>query len=55
ANIWYEELSTGKIKIEKKDLTRKRLGRSPNLGDAVCYGFNDHEDPKHRINQMIFT
>ncbi|NER45968.1 MAG: hypothetical protein F6J92_04630 [Symploca sp. SIO1A3] len=55
ANIWYEELSTGKIKIEKKDLTRKRLGRSPNLGDAVCYGFNDHKDPLHRISQMIFT
>ena len=55
ANIWYEELSTGKIKIEKKDLTRKRLGRSPNLGDAVCYGFNDHRDPNDRINPMIFT
>ncbi|NES25802.1 MAG: hypothetical protein F6K41_44655 [Symploca sp. SIO3E6] len=55
ANIWYEELSTGKIKIEKKDLTRKRLGRSPNLGDAICYGFNDHRDPLDQINPLFFT
>jgi hypothetical protein len=40
ANTYYEELPNGKIKIEDKRITRKRLGRSPNLGDATVYAFN---------------
>lgn len=39
SGTYYEETSTGKIKIEDKKLTRKRLHRSPNAGDAVVYGF----------------
>lgn len=40
ANIYYEELPTGKIKIEDKKKTRARLGRSPNCGDAIVYGYH---------------
>ncbi len=40
ASTYYEEMATGKIKIEDKKITRQRLGRSPNLGDAVVYGFH---------------
>jgi hypothetical protein len=37
AAIKYERMPNGKIKIELKDLTKKRLnGRSPNLGDAYA-------------------
>lgn len=43
SGIYYEETSTGKIRIEDKKLTRKRLHRSPNAGDAVVYGF--HKTP----------
>ena len=40
AGTYYEETSTGKIRIEdKQKKTRKRLHRSPNAGDAVCLGF----------------
>lgn len=39
--IRYEETSTGKIKVESKNSIKKadRLGRSPNLADAVVYAF----------------
>jgi hypothetical protein len=36
---WYEETSAGKMRIEDKAKTRKRLGRSPNAGDATALGF----------------
>lgn len=39
AGTYYEETVTGKIRIEDKGKTRKRLHRSPNLGDAVVYAF----------------
>lgn len=39
SGIFYEETSSGKVRIEDKAKTRKRLGRSPNAGDAVCLGF----------------
>ena len=42
ANIYYEEMPTGKIKIEDKKKTRARLGRSPNCGDAVIYAYHAH-------------
>lgn len=39
SGTWYEETSAGKVRIEDKGKTRKRLGRSPNAGDAVTLGF----------------
>lgn len=39
SGTYYEETSTGKIRIEDKAKTRKRLHRSPNAGDSVIYGF----------------
>jgi hypothetical protein len=35
----YEFSPTGQIRIEKKDAAKKRLGRSPDLADAVAPGF----------------
>lgn len=39
AGTYWEMTSVGKIKIEDKAKTRKRLKRSPDLGDAVALGF----------------
>lgn len=39
AGIYWEMTSVGKIRIEDKAKTRKRLKRSPNVGDAVVLGF----------------
>src|SRR5665811_1436277 len=39
SGIMYEEMASQKIRIELKEKTIKRLGRSPNLADAVIYGF----------------
>lgn len=36
----WETTSTGIIKIESKDEIKKRLGRSPDIGDAVVMAFN---------------
>lgn len=36
----YEQTSRGDIKIEEKDEIKKRLGRSPDEGDAVTMSFN---------------
>lgn len=35
----YKEHSSGRVKVELKDEIRKRLGRSPDDGDAVVYAF----------------
>jgi phage terminase large subunit len=35
----YEYQSNGKIKVEAKDQTRKKLGRSPDRADALCMTF----------------
>jgi hypothetical protein len=40
ANTYYEETVSGKIKIEDKKLSRQRLGRSPNCGDAGVLGYH---------------
>lgn len=37
--LHYEELNTGKIRIEPKEKTKKRLGHSPNLADSTIYGY----------------
>ena len=39
AGTYWENTSVGKIRIEDKAKTRKRLKRSPNVGDAVALGF----------------
>ena len=54
AGIYYEETSTGKIKIEKKELTRERLKRSPDCGDAGVFGFRQPRKPpkKHRVRAV---
>ena len=36
----FDQTSTGAIKIEEKDEVKKRLGRSPDVGDAVVQAFN---------------
>jgi hypothetical protein len=40
AGTYYEETTTGKIKIEDKKKTVQRLHRSPNVGDATVLGYN---------------
>jgi len=40
ASTYYEETVSGKIKIEEKKVTKSRLGRSPDLGDAAVYGYH---------------
>jgi len=36
ADVHYKFTPTGKIKVESKDEMKKRLGFSPDLGDALC-------------------
>lgn len=37
----WSAVARGRIKVESKDETRKRLGRSPNVADAVLLAFYD--------------
>lgn len=41
----YAYMSTGAIKVEDKDNIRKRLGRSPDVGDACCLACAPEELP----------
>ncbi len=41
SQTYYEEQNDGKIKMELKKNTIKRLGGSPNLADAAVYGYVD--------------
>ncbi|MBW4422499.1 MAG: hypothetical protein KME13_25355, partial [Myxacorys californica WJT36-NPBG1] len=41
AGVYYESTSTGKIRIEDKEKTKKRLHRSPDVGDAIVIGFRN--------------
>jgi hypothetical protein len=55
AGTYYEESSTGKIRIEDKTKkTRKRLHRSPNAGDAVCMAFKKPEIPYWGTSEASF-
>ena len=47
----YKRTSAGKIAVEEKDQIRKRLGRSPDRGDAVVMAFADRMD--HREGEVI--
>jgi hypothetical protein len=40
SGVYWEEQSTGQVRIEDKAKTRKRLGRSPNIGDAIVLGYH---------------
>ncbi len=40
AGIYYEQPSSGQIRIEDKAKTRKRLSRSPNLADAIVLAYH---------------
>ena len=42
-----------RIKVEKKEEVQKRLGRSPDCGDATVYSFWD--PPKKRRARMVFA
>jgi hypothetical protein len=39
SGVYYEHTSSAKIRMEDKAKTRKRLHRSPDVGDAVVFGF----------------
>jgi len=41
AGVYYESTATGKLKMEDKEKTRKRLHRSPDIGDAIIIGFRN--------------
>jgi hypothetical protein len=49
--IRWEETSKGLIRIEDKKKTIKRLKRSPNIGEAIVYGYWR----SHNVNMMLFT
>ena len=37
----YKEMAGGRLQVESKDEIKKRIGRSPDDGDAVVYAFTD--------------
>lgn len=41
AGTYYEIMATGKIRIEDKEKTKKRLHRSPDVGDSIVIGFRN--------------
>ena len=49
----FDYSARGKIALESKSDTRKRVGRSPDLADAVALGFQAHEARKQREPQPI--
>lgn len=49
AGIYWEMTSVGKIRIEDKAKTRKRLHRSPNIGDAIALGFRQPPTAPRRL------
>jgi len=51
----WEATSTGVIKIESKDDIRKRLGRSPDVGDAVVMAFNGTKTSFDAVRQQPFS
>lgn len=49
----FDYSSRGKIVLESKSETKRRVGRSPDLADAVALGFQAHESRKKREPQPI--
>jgi hypothetical protein len=46
------KLVNGKQKLEKKEETKKRLGDSPDMGDAFVYAFSTWEKG---LDEMIWV
>jgi len=53
-SIKYGYTSKGQIKIEAKEDTRKRLGKSPDLADALCLAFcpDLHKAPEFQVRSL---
>ena len=51
--VRYEFAQDGKIKLESKDDTRKRLGRSPDRADALVLALTSLTDRRHIIETVI--
>lgn len=49
----YDQTPSGAIKIEEKDDIKKRLGRSPDEGDAVTMAFNARIDRSANLTDMV--
>lgn len=54
AGIYWELTSTGKIRIEAKEKTRKRLHRSPNVGDSIALGFRQPPAAVRRYTPTVY-
>ena len=50
SGVYYEMTSSSKIRMEDKQKTRKRLGRSPDAGDSAVLGFRQ-PPPKPKIKR----
>ncbi|HEY9644776.1 MAG TPA: hypothetical protein V6C88_00320 [Chroococcidiopsis sp.] len=53
AGVYWEMTSQGKTRIEDKAKTRKRLHRSPNVGDAIVLGFRQPPPPPRRFTPVV--
>jgi phage terminase large subunit len=51
-SMMWKTSSTGKIKIEPKDLLRERLGRSPDRADAVAMVFGTVQRPMPNLRML---
>jgi len=50
----WNQTSTGKIKVESKDDVKKRIGRSPDSGDAVVMAFAPAEPYEEPYEEMVY-
>jgi hypothetical protein len=44
-----------RIEVERKDMLKKRLGRSPDFGDALAYCFNPEPDSSYEDNYRVYS
>ena len=51
--IRYAYTDRGKIKLEPKELTKRRIGRSPDLADACVLGFMGGEIPVEQFEETF--
>jgi hypothetical protein len=49
AKHYYEDTPSGKIKMEDKRITRRRLRRSPNLADVIVMSWNSEDDTDTKV------
>jgi hypothetical protein len=50
----WSETSSGKIKVESKDDVKKRIGRSPDSGDAVVLAFAPPEPFEEDTEEVVY-